>query len=514
MPTKRFTPAALSVSRREKQIPISSPMNRTSSLIRRLAATALITSALSAAAQLPPTLYVWQGSSYPGPPYASWETAAHTIQDALDCALPGDIVLVTNGVYAESGRAVHSSMTNRVVVGSGVELRSVNGPGLTVIVGAAAPGGTNGDGAIRCAYLGTNALLSGFTLTNGHTRATGDYMLERSGGGVWCEDSAFVTSCILTNNFADSAGGGACYGTLSNCTLAGNRGKSVFAWGGGAYYSTLNNCTLTANSAYIGGGAAGGTLNNCTLIGNYASSEGGGAAEIDLNNCVISNNSAYYSGGVEQGRLNNCILIDNYASAWGGGASSSGLTNCTLTRNYAQRGGGAFNSELANCIVYYNNPQNHEGVSFTHCCTTLLSYAPLPYEGNITNEPGFVSLADGNVRLRAGSPCIDAGSNACVNGATDLDGLPRIVGGVVDMGAYEFQGPGPLGPQLVRPQITNGHFVLVVSGCAGSSYLIETTTNWATWSAAGSVSTTTGLAAFMDTNTLQSCRAYRARLLP
>jgi hypothetical protein len=30
--------------------------------------------------------YVWQDSPSPGPPYADWTTAAHTIQDAVDAA--------------------------------------------------------------------------------------------------------------------------------------------------------------------------------------------------------------------------------------------------------------------------------------------------------------------------------------------------------------------------------------------------------------------------------------------
>jgi len=110
------------------------------------------------------TLHVWQGSPSPGPPYDSWATAAHVIQDAVDVAVDGDTVLVTNGVYATGGRAVHGTMTNRVAIDRAITLSSVNGPEVTVIDGAQAPMGGDygsGDGALRCVHLGTDAVLNG-----------------------------------------------------------------------------------------------------------------------------------------------------------------------------------------------------------------------------------------------------------------------------------------------------------------------------------------------------------------
>jgi hypothetical protein len=62
--------------------------------------------------------------------------------------------------------------------------------------------------------------------------------------------------------------------------------------------------------------------------------------------------------------------------------------------------------------------------------------------GNITNAPMFADYAHDNLRLQSNSPCINAGDNAYVSEQTDLDGNRRVVSGTVDIGAYEFQGPG------------------------------------------------------------------------
>jgi hypothetical protein len=50
----------------------------------------------------------------------------------------------------------------------------------------------------------------------------------------------------------------------------------------------------------------------------------------------------------------------------------------------------------------------------------------------------FVDLAAGDFHLQPNSPCINAGNNSFVAASTDLDGGPRILGGIVDIGAYEF----------------------------------------------------------------------------
>lgn len=57
----------------------------------------------------------------------------------------------------------------------------------------------------------------------------------------------------------------------------------------------------------------------------------------------------------------------------------------------------------------------------------------------IDTDPRFVDAPGGDFRLRADSPARDAGSNHPDLGATDLDGRQRVLGGKVDLGAYEFE---------------------------------------------------------------------------
>ncbi len=359
---------------------------------------------IGAFAALSDTHYANVNNQTPAAPYTSWETAAQTIQDAVDAAEAGDRVLVYDGVYSVGERDVGEGELavgrSRVVVLGAIALASVNGPMHTVITGQRVWGQWH----IRCAYLADGASLSGFTLTGGHAA---DRLYEPPcGGGVLCASAnAFLTNCVLIFNRAESdydsgSGGGVEGGTLCNCMLLFNDSYL----GGGAYSSILYNCTLATNSAFRGGGAARSTLYNCVLIGNTTHGDEGGP----------------------------------YGS--GAGTVFSTLYNCTLTGNTAQfAGGGTLYTTLYNCILYYNIAEEGanygSGTLLDHCCTT-----PLPPHGvgNIDQEPLFVDPAGGDCHLQLGSPCINAGLNQdWMVGATDLDGNPRISLGVVDIGAYE-----------------------------------------------------------------------------
>ncbi|HSU56016.1 MAG TPA: choice-of-anchor Q domain-containing protein [Candidatus Dormibacteraeota bacterium] len=408
------------------------------------------------------TRYVDLNNAAATPPFTSWATAATNIQDAVDASGDGDFVLVTNGIYASGGRRWFDSGTNRVTLTNAVTLQSVNGPAFTCIVGNRVLGtGSFLTNAARCVYMGNNALLSGFTLTNGQA-GTGNYP---AGGGIV---GGTATNCVLTGNLAtNSAGGGAFRATLLDCQIVGNSAAS----GGGACASILTRCTVVSNTAANGGGSYGGgvygasTLTQCVLAGNSASGTGGGTYGGTLTGCSLSNNFAGSGGGgADIAILKNCLIIANSAVN-GGGALSSTLTNCLVARNTASLGGGYYNGMISGCtvvsnvatnsggggygsgaawaynsIVYYNSAptgSNNIGAKFNSSCTQ-----PNFFDGGITNEPLFVDPANGDFHLQPHSLCINAGLNSyVVPGSTDLDGQPRIIGSAVDMGAFEFPRP-------------------------------------------------------------------------
>jgi hypothetical protein len=418
----------------------------------------------------PSRLFVSLDSPNPTSPYTNWAAAAHVIQDAVDAAAVGATILVTNGVYAVGRREVSVLDTNqeppqsvnlgpsRVVVTNAIRLESVNGPVVTTVEGTQPD--EYGEGAMRCVYLGNNAVLSGFTLTNG---------------------------------YADR-GGGVRGGTVYNCVLTGNK---TVGWkgcsGGGAVDCTLYNCALTGNLAWGGGGAAASTLYNCTLTGNSALL-GGGAWESTFYNCTLTGNSAETGGGADSGKLYSCTLIGNRADLMGGGV---------------------YGGTLCNCIVYYNTAPNgadyFTGINLWDFeVSTLLHYScttppPTNGVGNITGPPLFMDMAAGDFRLREDSPCIDAGTNlvgftmtitnadsgdisviSYAHDPTDILGNTRFIDGngdgVVawDLGAYEFNSFRP--PRFaVQPQLTADGWKLNITGAANQWVHLQRSSNLKDW---------------------------------
>ena len=345
----------------------------------------------------------------------SWATAKQEIQAAIDLTTAGDTVLVTNGVYATDGKAISGTFTNRVVIGSAITVKSVNGPDYTSISGFS-PNGAPGATAIRAACVTNGGCLAGFTISNSFTRTSGTpSTLYRNGGGVYMESGSILSNCVVIGCRANTGGGGiysaddttliidctirsnslslaSGYGggvagsmVITNCTIEFNRTGTGAGEGGGIYQSKAYNCNINSNlvgsvggSAGTGGGASFNVeLYNCRVIGNYAGHSGGGVdAPWIIQDTLIMNNvaNAGNGGGVQDSGgeyyvYRSTITSNTAINGAGGGVCGIGgpagqqFFYCTISSNYsAGEGGGVYGvSLLTNCDVFANIANNAGG---------------------------------------------------------------------------------------------------------------------------------------------------------
>jgi predicted outer membrane repeat protein len=322
--------------------------------------------------------------------------------------------------------------------------------------------------------------------------------------------SPTLTNCTFQANTA-SSNGGAIYNdghdransspAFTNCFFQDNQASS-----GGAMY----------NDGHYYGGNSSPRLTNCSFQTNRASSKGGainndgsksGTSSSTLINCSFRANSATSGGAIyndaDEGHslggsspsLTNCWFQTNTASSTGGaihnlstyeGTITVLLTNCTFQANSAPQGGAIYGygygngyvatSTLTNCVLFGNGGANTFYNAYTTVSATysLLDASVTGYSGstgniNVTVSP-FVSTT--GPTLSGCGPAINAGLNSATGLAgitTDLEGNPRIVGGRVDMGAVEFQGPAAITAQPVAGSaVCAGASVSVAVGVTGT----------------------------------------------
>ena len=227
------------------------------------------------------------------------------------------------------------------------------------------------------------------------------------------------------------------------------------------------------------------SLINCRFIGNLATWAGAGMYNQDsrprLTNCGFSGNSADKGGAIYYGGeiisiLTNCTFSGNSADKGGAIYNSEEaipiLINCTISRNLASSEGGGMCSHaqsrarIMNCILWGNIGPTASQIHDDETSRTTATYSDIqggwPGQGNINVEPRFVDPGDwdangvwidGDYHLLQSSPCINASNNNMLMEDTqdldgdsdttepipyDMDNNPRIVGEVVDMGAFEF----------------------------------------------------------------------------
>lgn len=371
----------------------------------------------------PKRIYVKQGASGSNNG-TSWVDAYTDLQSALSAALDGDTIWVAAGTYKPSvdktgisspsdpRTKVFQLVSNVPVYGgfAGTETKPEErdpGTNVTVLSGDIGTLDDNSDNCYSVVRSVNNSTLDGFTITGGN--GNGSVSLETDlGGGVvsYYVSNVKARNCIFSNNFSKQ--GGAAGNYFCNDSII--------------FY----NCKFLSNSGYNGG-----------AIGNWDT-------RAFITNCIFSGNSTSTSNSYGAAVFN-----------WGAGSASQ-MINSTFYNNIDVSLRGAIHnrgvtSTATNCIIWGNNSNdivnsNGGDCVLTYSCIEQSGYAGS--NGNISSDPQFLDVANGDFRLSSASPCIDAG-NGSVAPELDYDGNTRYddpdvantgTGDPVysDIGAYEY----------------------------------------------------------------------------
>jgi len=258
-------------------------------------------------------------------------------------------------------------------------------------------------------------------------------------------------------------------------------------------------CNFVQNKAAINGGAvsnhgtASPLFSGCVFEGNSAQS--GGAADNE-----ITSGSPRYSGCTFRSNRATQGGAAYVHAAFFRGEGGPAFTNCVFTGNTAQQGGALYQSDpvpttVVGCTFVKNGSDEGRAVRNTFSAGTLRLFDSILWQdtgtpgpeisneqsrplvshcliqgsggsgsawdqdlgqdggGNLDTDPRFVGLADPDgadnrpataddgLRLRANSPCVDAGTSEGAAGQ-DILGVRRPNGAGFDLGAYE-RGPIP-----------------------------------------------------------------------
>ncbi len=295
----------------------------------------------------------------------------------------------------------------------------------------------------------TNNMVSGNTASGG--------LNQGKGGGIYA-----YTACAQTGNSKNVV--------IQRNKIMENKGK----FGGGIFVESssdsgsggdviIEDNAISGNSSEDSGGG---------VVGFSVSSSGTAGNMVMVNNTITGNDAGMYGNG-------GGMWVRSF-TATGGLPGNVTLTNNTVTGNRANGGGGAYLIMEGNAFNLYNNiiwenPFGHSwdidvyqnGVLNVHNNNYGNLYGQWSSsQNNIQQNPLFVKNGqwdekgtpndptddvwiEGDYHLQFGSPCVDQGSNSAPEIPTsDKDGNPRIVGGTVDMGAYEYDDCVPVSPEL------------------------------------------------------------------
>ena len=321
-----------------------------------------------------------------------------------------------------------------------------------------------------------------------------------NGGAVYINNAndATISGSTFTNNEA-LYDGGAIYGenvydvTIVDCTITGN---SAGDDGGGlSFFRTdpavlsITDTTIDANDAGNNGGGlnveAGIIVNitNSTVSNNTAEASAGilfndPAITATINNSTISANSALFGGGgvyinsgssltVNQSTISANSSASTSPETGGGGIAIGDSTSVVTLSGSIVSGNSSGVAGAADFGLYSEDPTDTGSFTATN---SIIGEVDPRITANGTNNimstnPMLGALANNGgltktMALLTGSPAIDAGPNPVATfTGNQFDqrgpGYARIIGGLVDIGAFEAQPSSePATDEPVTPSFT------------------------------------------------------------
>lgn len=363
----------------------------------------------------------------------AWNRAKKSIQAAVDVAgRTGGEVWVKTGSYTEN--VIQRSFTYLYAGFAGAETnRSERNfrTNTTVIDGRQS--GT----VVRMAGLDDGETVDGFTIVNGAAPA---------GGGVYADGNVRIVNNRFENNTAIEPatttlvrGGGAIYLGAGNALV----GNNFFL----RNRTAVNSTNMTADGGAIVVVAGAPSVINNVFRGNSVTNAfpkglaRGGAllvlssARPNIINNTFTQNSAQLSNGAslpDQGGAVNLVV------ATSGTTPVPVLVNNLIAYNSTGVSATGRTPDVRNNLVYGSARANYDRIA-----------DQTGTNGNISLPPRLVGPY-GDPHISSNSPARDAGDSSVVGADwTDLDGLPRISGTRVDIGADEFDGTEVVVPDRV-----------------------------------------------------------------
>ncbi len=397
-------------------------------------------------AYIPPVLYV-NASATGSNTGLDWTNAYTSFEDALAFAHANtsvDSILVAGGTYKPTNQhgggvrdATFAFYRNGLKVlggysstGNGSRDIAANPTILSGDIGILNDSLDNSHHVMVLANVPNSAtdslIIEGFTITDGNANVVGSISINgqtiyrQCGGGIYStaiSSNVSLRQLIINNNAASDYGGGM-YNSAASFTLA----NSIISG---------NNCTV--GSAVYNQGLAP-TFVNCSIYSNYHIGGTYPMQSVMFNDLTVSMTPV----------IINCTITNNTGTVYNLGSEIT-VHNSIIFGN-TWESVVDFSDFLLSYSVTHSLIEN-----FTTSANNNIDYT------TVTAADVFVNPAN-DFRLKAGSPAIDAGSNALVPSGivTDVLGNDRIVGSVVDLGAYEYNAALPLRLLSFEGKRTNG----------------------------------------------------------